>query len=227
MAQAIDAGAEYERKRPARNASLESDVFVPGLQATITGLLSGLAGSGVAAIVHQPYPVWAVGLVVGAGAWGLAWVSLLREHRALLWEIERVTRSDLDGDGIIGAPGQEPTVTPDITRIEIVEHPAKNSTRFSSADFPISPERLSALARDVLNGVPLSEAELVTHRKLISGPKFRALQDLLIERGFAAWKNADNHRLGIGLTYGGQALFRQLSNVVPNAPTPPPQGAGE
>jgi len=226
MAQAIDAGAEYERRRPARNASMESDVLVPFLQSTFTGLLAGIVGSGVALLVFPTSPAWISGPSVGAIAWGIAWMVLLKDHRALLWEIERVIKTDIDQDGQIGQPGEADAAADqdtaprrnDVTRVELTEQ-TRTSQRIVNMELPIDPNKFRILARGVLNGFPLSEAQWAGKGNLLSTPKFRQFQDALLERSFATWKDPEAHRLGIQLTRGGISLFRSISSD----PTPLPQ----
>ena len=114
LSQYLSAGAEYERRRPARDATFESDVAVPGIQALVSGLIAGLGGGGLAAALGSPRFLL-IGLGIGAGAMGLAWFTLLREQRRLLWEVETITGVDWDQDGQVGPP-EPPTV-----RVEIVE----------------------------------------------------------------------------------------------------------
>jgi hypothetical protein len=84
-----------------------------------------------------------IGAVGGAGFLGLAWAVLLGEHRRLLWEIERVSGADLDGDGAVGVPEAK------TTRVEVTER-TNGHTRMRFVDVPLSDAELEAVARAVL-----------------------------------------------------------------------------
>lgn len=138
---AVEAGTEYERRRPARDASLESDVAVPASQSAITAVILGCGAGAVAAVTGAPEP-FLIGIALGAGAGAIAWLGLLADHRRLLWEIETATGIDLDGDGDVGEP--EPK-----TRLEIIERQG-NHTRVSWVDLPLDEEQKTRLAMALL-----------------------------------------------------------------------------
>jgi hypothetical protein len=201
---------------------VEGYVTVPTLQATITGVLSGAVGACVAILAKSPQP-WIVGLAVGSASWALSWLFLLREHRELLWDVERIIGADLDGDQSIGEPEQEQTPPIEIrpvTRVEWVERPTPTATSLKNLEIPIEPNKVSTLAHGMVNGRPFSEAEWAGKGRLLSGPKFRELQDWLLSHGYVSWRNDENHRLGVELSGRGRRLFEHLANDS----TPLPQG---
>ena len=193
-------GREYERRRPARNADLQGDVLVPLLQSLLTGLAAGvvvaagwmLAIGGTNAVV--------IGAMAAALAWGIAWVWLIRDHHNLLWEIERISGVDLDRDGEIGEPW---------LRIEV----AGEGNRLAYLDLPAEPEQLIALARGILNGVPLAESSWCGRGRPFSKAQFRVLRDELIARGLATWVNPRSRAQGVELTAAGRALMRRIVNM--------------
>ena len=138
----VPAGVEWERRRPVRSVGLESDVIAPGLQSTISGLVAGVVATVGATAAAWPRPAL-VGVGVGAGVLGVVWFALLRLNRGLLWEVERVTGKDLDGDGLVGDPA------PRETRVEVVER-GNGRTRMRFVDVPLSDHELERLARAVL-----------------------------------------------------------------------------
>jgi len=139
---ALPAGAEYERRRPVRDPAIESDVITPVLQSVMSGAVGAiLAGAG--AVLLDASKPWAVAALGGAGVLGLTWYVLLREHRGLLWEIERVTGADIDGDGAVGAPEAK------TTRVEVTER-TNGHTRMRFVDVPLSDAELESVARAVL-----------------------------------------------------------------------------
>ncbi len=209
-------GSSYQRKRPARTASIESDVIVPGLQATITGILAGGIVAGVAIMRRSEFAA-VIGLIGCAAIWGIAWLWLLHEHRQLLWEVESIIGADLNGDGQVGQPPQPPTTV----RVDITNKPSTTEEHLNFFELPIDRSKMSAIARSILGGVPFSESELVGNHKLLSGPKFRELQDVLVDRGMLRWRNDDNHRQGVMVTRGGLAMFQAFADD----PTPLPHAA--
>lgn len=212
---ALDAGGEWERRRPARSASLEADVLVPGAQATITGLVGGLLAGGVAAAMHFSHP-WALGAIAGAATLGAAWVVLLRDQRALLWEIENVTGRDLNGDGVAGRP--QPRIINAPVRVEIQERKAKGRGSLRFIDLPAKPEQLRVLAVGVLNGAPMAEASWTGKRRPFSRRQFNRLRDEMLRRGLAVWVNPAAHAQGVQLTSAGRAVFRRLAETRPALP---------
>jgi len=147
---ALPAGAQYERRRPVRDPTVESDVLTPGLQTLISGVVGGMVSAAVAVTVGWARP-WAYGLAGSAGVLALAWTALLADHRALLWEVERVTGADIDGDGVTGEPVRvdvEPE--PRVTRVEVTERRPGGRMRMWFANMPLGDDDLEAVARAVL-----------------------------------------------------------------------------
>ena len=209
LAEALDTDAEYERRRPARNANLESDVAAPGIQAAVSGLIAGIGRGGIAAALGAAHP-WAIGLGVGAGALGVAWFVLLRDQRALLWEVETLTGADLDRNGVVGKPEQSPTV-----RVEIEERKPKGRGSLSFVHLPCTPEQLETLARGALNGKPLSESAWTRKGRPFSRREFSKVRDELVERGLVRWVNPAAHAQGLELTLTGRAVFRRIVEAPP------------
>lgn len=148
--QAISMGAEYERRRPIRDPHVETDVAVPALQSVLTGVSVGIASGAISAALHWPKPLL-VALGLSGGAMALSWLVLLRAHRDLLWEIERITGADLDRDGAVGEPVRVDTEPePRVTRVEVTERGRGNTTRVRFVDVPLSDRELERVAHSVL-----------------------------------------------------------------------------
>jgi hypothetical protein len=209
----IAPGSTYQRKRPARTASIESDVVVPGLQATITGILAGALVAGIAIMRRSEFSAM-IGLIGCAATWGVSWLWLLHEHRQLLWEVESIIGADLNGDGEIGAPPAPPTTV----RVDITDKPASTETHLNFFELPINQRKMAEVARLIMNGVSFSEDKIAGKNCPLSGPRFRELQDILLSRKMLRWRNEENHRLGVEITRGGQAMFRAFAG---DPPTPP------
>jgi len=144
LKEAVAAGADYERRRPVRSATLQSDVAVPGLQALISGLAAGVCAGTGSALLQGPSPV-IVGLSTAAGVAGLTWLGLMRVHLALLWEIEKITGVNLNRDNVLGEP-PEPQ-GPNLVQVEIKEK-AGRIRRYVTV--PLSDAELKRLAAAIL-----------------------------------------------------------------------------
>jgi hypothetical protein len=199
----IAAGAEYERKRPVRDASLESDVFTPSLQALISGVAGGVCLGALAAIFHWDRP-FVIGLASGTGVMGLTWFVLLREHRDLLWEVERITGTDLDRDGAVGEPVAVDTEPePRITRVEVTE---RKKGRIRYVDVPLSDGELERMARAVLVA-----KESFSQRGLgniLSQDQYSETYQAMLDGGLLRYKGK-SARSGVELTGAGKAFLEQ------------------
>lgn len=185
-----------------RLSTLESDVYVPALQALLLAVVWGLAAVVVAAVVviisglawWFAAAVFVVVVVVVLAWQATAGVQLRRE---LLWRQEVLEGVDLDDDGVVGPPMQ----------VEV-----KEGRRVRFVDFGVEEERVAQLARGVLAGRPLSEGEWSGRGAPFSLREFRRLRGELIERGLAAWVNERAHSQGVVLTAAGRAVFRRIAN---------------
>lgn len=106
-----------------------------------------------------------------------------------------------------------------VTRIEWVErHDNGNPKRTAKMDFPLSREKLQALARHVLSGAAFSEPGL---KGILSRPEFVKVRDWgsAPARGFVREVAPDNPRKGVVWTAKGRALLRGFA---PEYQKPPP-----
>ncbi|HFD38520.1 MAG TPA: hypothetical protein ENJ31_01535 [Anaerolineae bacterium] len=198
---------QMESLRPARSASLGADVVVPLVQALITG---GLLAGVIAFLLWQvapdldgdPLAAWA-GLALGIST--LAWLVLLGQTRRLLWAVERAIAQDLDGDGAVGKPVPPP---PPTIRVEVAR---EDGRQVQFVDLPISPRAAGIIARGVLRGQRLSESAWSGRGGVCSRSEFGRFRAVLIERGWAVWRNPQAPAQGIELTAAGRAVFRRLA----------------
>lgn len=196
----LPAGSEYERRRPIRDPHIESDVVTPGLQALISGLVGGILGGAIAAAAGGGRP-WAVGLASGAGILGLSWFALLKENRALLWEVERIIGADIDGDGVAGPVSVNHEPEPRVTRVEVTEK-ANGRTRMRYVDVPLTDQELTKLAQAVLvRREPFSRRGLAD---VLSQSKYASVYQAMLDGGLI-------HDVGNGneLSGPGRAFLRQ------------------
>ena len=200
-AAAVPAGAEYERKRPARDANIETDVITPAIQSLITGVVTSACVTAAAALLDWDQPVVA-GVTTGTGVLSAVWVILLREQRSLLWEIERITGADLDGDGDVGQPAareREPV------RVEVSERRGRYQ-RIRYIDLPptVGDDDIASVARSVL----VSRRNFSRRDLNISPETYRDLSERMLDGGLLRYRG-NGPRSGLELTGAGRSFLRQ------------------
>ena len=183
----------------ARLASLESDVFVPVLQALAVGAAVGLAagvlcllltdGSGLALWAKAGRVAAAVGAISLAGT--VVWFVLA--GRAALWSKERVT----DGYG----QEDDTFVEPTMIRLEI-HGDDKRKVHF--VDLAISEDKLRAMAAAVLkNGKAFSRPAL---RGVLSQTEYNRVAKEMVRRGLARDLPGNKREL----TAAGRAVLKKM-----------------
>ena len=181
----------------ARLASLESDVFVPVLQALAVGAAVGLAAGVLCLLLTDGsgLELWVkagrVAAAVGAIATAMTTVWFVLAGRAALWSTERVT----DGYG-----GDETFVEPTMVRVE-VRGPDKRKVQL--VDLAISEAKLRAMAAALHSGKPLSRAGM---RGVLSQLESRKVIAEMVRRGLAV-KLPGNKR---ELTAAGRAVMKRV-----------------
>jgi len=188
---------EAERRTPARPASVESDVMVPGAQALATGVALGIIAIPVS-IYFQLH--WTTPLTVLAIGTAGTWMSLLGAHRKLLWTVETIINRDIDGDGATGNPKP--------ARVE-VEVTAGRTTQLD--DFPGPPEQLQKFANDVYSG-RVTFSERGAGNSGYGATAFKELRKKFIARGWATWRTPGEARQGADLTAKGYAVMHGMAD---------------
>jgi hypothetical protein len=139
-----------------------------------------------------------LGLAVGSGGFSLAWFILLGQHRRLLYEIERVTGADIDGDGEAGPPRGRDSVP-----IEVIERGSAGDLRrirYGSIELP--DDRLEQVARALF-----VERASFSRRGLsgvLTQSQYSGFYDSMIESGLLV--NAANSN---ELTAAGRSFLQQ------------------
>jgi hypothetical protein len=198
---AVDPGVEYEKRSPARDASIESDVAVPGAQSAITAVILGSGGGAFAAVAGAPKPLL-IGVGIGAAAATISWLSLLADHRRLLWSFESVTGADIDGDGNVGKPDQrqEPVT------VEIVKRERKNHTSMHYVNLGLSEEKLRQVSNALLvRKEPLSRRGL---EGVLEPERYSEFLEALLKANLA-YPKGKSLNAGVELTRPGRFFFRQ------------------
>lgn len=190
--------------------NLLNGVVVPGLQALITAILSGIVAGAVAAWLHLPY--WGIGFTAAAVAALASWLS----YRARwAYVLESLLGVDLNRDGFIGAAPQQPVqALPESVRVELIQDEGR---RGDFIDLPY-PEKLPQLAAGLTAGRSFNQTAWVGSHGIFSRSEFDEVRDTMIERGLAAWKNPEAKAQGVTLTAAGRAVMKRLSNRPPTLP---------
>ena len=203
MAESLPTGATYERRKPQRSATLESDAVVPLVQSLASAAVAAIAGGAASAVTGLWRP-WPVSGVFGVGALALSWLVLLREHRGLLWDVERITGADLDGDGHAGRPIE---VKPDTVRVEVLER-ERGNTRVRYVDVPLSDPELERLAAGVLErGVNFSRRSLAD-AEILEAERYSDVKDAMMGGDLLRYRGKGKHS-GLELSPAGRAFLRQ------------------
>jgi hypothetical protein len=162
-------------------------------------------GSGLVLFVGLGLLAWAFGWSVRvalAGAGGvivLVWLFLVVQVRSFLVARETVRQ-------VATVPAALPERAG--VSVEVVQ---PEQGRFRYLDLPGSADELAELARGVLSGRTLSEAEWTGAGRPYSRAEFRELRSQLIERGLASWRNERAPSQGVELTRVGEHVFRRLA----------------
>lgn len=179
-------------------------VLVPLWQTAITGLLVFTGAWLIAWLVFdlvdpiKPAVVICVLVTIGVWIWRLwQWANLTNR-------IEKLTNTDLNGDGKIG--GKEPeTIRINLNRVS----DGKNGPSWSqsSMDLPLSKEQLVTLARGMNGGMPFSERVWAGPGKPFSSNEFRMLRNIMIRRGLIRLISEKDPRQGFELTEEGWSVM--------------------
>ena len=191
IGEALDAGASWERRSPARRASVSSDVGVPLAQTLVTGVVLALGVGTGAALFGQSWRSFVYAGVGFAAGVVVSWFALLGDHRRALWTVERVIGADLDGDGIEGAPPAErPRVPVEVTQTREDGRLAK----MIFANLDCSEEQLEQLARGLLRGKSFTLAAWTGSGGAFSRGEFERVRDELLAAGLAGERTGTRSR---------------------------------
>jgi hypothetical protein len=164
-------------------------VGVPIGQSLFSGVVGGLVAAVVAWRIGGDVLTW---LTVGfVGALAVCWLASLGLARALVWQIERITGSDLDRDGRQGRP--EPATHVMIENAERARAEAGKIERVNGQRARTA-ELLSFVTRCATVGC--SEGKQGIKPSPSERAKYAALRDTLIQLGIGAWRDPERPKLG-------------------------------
>jgi hypothetical protein len=193
---------EATRERPARALNLESDFVTPALQALTIGMF---------VFFLSIYAVWYFGwqwhfvcfATIAAG--GIFFLASLTANRKLLWIVESIVQSDLDGNEVVGTP---PTI-----RVE-TRQTDEHGHHWQFADLVVDQSKLINFAKDIEAGHSFSER--TARRSGITQDELKDLRSEFIRKGWANWNNPKRPQQGVTLSRNGKAIIREIAR----APSP-------
>jgi len=203
-----------------RFVNRETDVDVPRQQARLIavawGTVIALATGGLAALAlwwFDKPPVLSVPIGLGIGFVAAIVLYALnvsrfvgQQRRLLMGALEEMTGIDIDRDGYIGAPPQQ------TVRVEVVwVNESGKTLQMIWSDWPMSAEQVPLFARAILDG-QTTESEWSSGR-FLSRPQFCQMRGILMDAGWARWRNAEARNQGWELTAKGRALFTELATL--------------
>jgi hypothetical protein len=196
---AVNWQGEAMRRSPSHAPTMQGDVAVPVAQSIITGLLLG--GPVGAVLVYVTQLPWYAALCAVCAVMACAWLVLLVDHRRLLWGIERITHTDIDGDREVGPPEE--------LRVELSHTDAVGNYHAQILSIPgIEADRLRQFAAAVTSGKGLAVNAWTGSGALFTRSEYDRLLAELQRAGLAA-KGAGVS--GWALTRPGRAVLAEVA----------------
>jgi len=194
-----------------RPADWRSEILVPLLMSLVTGIL---------ALIVTAWLWWELNLpdwipfAASVATFGCVWLWRLRKHDTMLTAAEEITHLDLNRDGVIGRPSPEPQEA-NITYTE----PTPGGLHMERDTLQVSPAELAFIGRQViLGGHPFSKA--IVDGETITENRFRDVQAIMREKGYARYKNPTAPKQGAELTKKGTATLRWYAENWQPTPLP-------
>jgi hypothetical protein len=182
------AAGAYELRTPRRDPNLESDAWVPGVQAVFTAVGTALASGLLAWGLGWS---WKAPVILTAAALAVGWLWRLRVVDRLLWQVETWSDHDLNGDGQTGQPVRQRSFT--------VANPAQARAALHQEQAAEAAHADQAALIAFVDRCFMAGCAERAHGVAATGPsreRYLRQRDTLLALGIAAWKRADNPRLG-------------------------------
>lgn len=178
--------AVYEKRHSARPISVESDFAVPLAQSITCAIAAMLAASAGALALGWS---WKVPLAAAGVGFAIAWLWRLRIVDGLLWSIESITQTDLDGDRKIGKPAASFTLAnPAQARNEARQITATADSEAQKAELLAFVHRCYTVGTgERAHGVRASGSDREAYCRM---------RDTLLSLGIAKWKREGRPRAG-------------------------------
>ena len=203
-----------------RPADLRSEILVPLLMATVTGILALLVTVWLW-LEWKWLPNWSP-IAAFAVTFGGVWVWRLLKHDTMLTSIEEITRLDLDRDGFIGRPAapEVPAMPQEYLHIDLSQSTGKGQ-QLKRFDFPCDLDTLALVAEAMLAGstLPTSDWTPLKSGRPFSESSLQKFKAVLIAQRLARLISTENPRLGLVLTDEGKAFMLAVKRQA-QAPAP-------
>lgn len=193
-------GFQVESKTPLRVSRVESEVIVPLLITLISAVIVAL-GLGIAAWRYAwsaDVPLW--GFV---GVLGLVWAWRLLRSDRLMWQLERMTGHDIDGDGQTGKPG--------ITLLDpAVARQRAQSETLTQRQESAQAELIAFVGRCVASGTSESDLGIKPGRR----GDYVECRDALLTLGIATWNDPNRRAAGWSLAVSSDVAAQIIEDHV-------------
>jgi len=194
--------------------TFSAGALLPLLQSTITAFVIFIVVFVIATLVFDAVDPFKPAGVIATLVWGFTWLSLQKRWLSLT-RLEEIFNVDLNNDQVIGEP--------QVVKIQVTDVKESGHVEIHNIDLPTTPQKLSALAQGLLNGMSCSEKTWTGAGKPFSSPEFRSLRTEMLRRGILEYVSPKDPRQGIQLTKVGRAVMRHYSDLP--SPTPPADDA--
>lgn len=183
--------------------SIKSAVLIPLAQATVHGALVSLLTW--AGCVWQGWPD-ALALFAGVGVALITFSLGLGDWRRAAG-YAHLPALEFESEAERRVFEHEVQQAPNLIRVELSQNGGK---QVELIDLPATHEKLTALARGLLDGAPLSEAMWTGSGRTFSRSEFSALRAELIRRGLARWNSPGYPARGAALSPAGRAVCKRI-----------------
>jgi hypothetical protein len=226
---AIDTRLLLEKAhRPAQQDQIRTLVLSAWIIGGSITLVAVIVSGVIIYLAHERAPfVWLLlPLSILAGVITAAVLTIQWTHRAALrsWQLEDEDRfyrlRDVEDlydmrRSLPGAPAAR-----DVVRLELVQPLDGQAKQTQLIDLPATAEQLEKLARGLLAGASLSEAQWSGgNNGIFTRSQFSQLRAELIKRKLAAWNNSRTPARGAALTPAGRAIMRRFAGETVRPPS--------
>jgi len=100
----------------------------------------------------------------------------------------------------------------EVIQVEVTHQDERGHTQRMTRDvLPVSPDKARALAEHILGGGEFSERALTSRNVLSSRDEVNAIREVMIDAGWAHWRDQDEPRQGVAVSPAGRAVLRAIA----------------
>lgn len=182
-----------------------SGVFIPLLQAMVSGFFAAITAAGVAVSFKIPEPAGVAMTAAGVVSAVWWWTSQSK------WQS---TRQYAVYGPPVANPAQLQPVEAQPAQVVKVEVSQDAGRRMSFYDLPATPAQLATLAAGVLAGRGLAVNSWTGSGQPFTRPEYDRLRSIMLKAG---WIRELDKRGSVTITDAGKAVFRHLANLAVKA----------